>query len=163
MLLSVVAKSPASLDDILTGTTLKVYRELIKSSEPIGPRELQKTLSLSSPSVASFHLDKLERSGLASKNELGAYTVNTLYLKHYVRLQRRLIPRYLFHATLATFLLLGWVLVYVSHSFSVAYHDVASTYSSALFLVFSYGVVVTAVLAGLFWYETIGIMRKERI
>lgn len=153
-------RSSDNLDDILTGTTLKVYRTLIRSSEPIGPRELQKMLNLSSPSVASFHLDKLERSGLAAKNELGEYSINTVYLKHYVRLQRRLIPRYMFHATLATFLLLGWVLVYVSHSFS---HEVASTSSSALFLVFSYGVVVTAVLAGLFWYETIGIIRKERI
>jgi DNA-binding transcriptional ArsR family regulator len=156
-------RPPDSLDDILTGTTLKVYRALIRSGEPIGPRELQKILNLSSPSVASFHLDKLERSGLATKNDQGAYSVNTVYLKHYVRLQRRLIPRYMFHATLATFLLLGWVLVYFSHSFSVAFHDSASTESSALFLVFSYGVLVSAVLAGLFWYETIGIMRKEKI
>lgn len=156
-----MGKRPSeNLDDILTGTTLKVYRALIRSSEPVGPRELQKVLSLSSPSVASFHLDKLERSGLAMKNELGVYSVNTVYLKHYVRLQRRLIPRYMFHATLATFLLLGWGVIFFSRGFSSM---LQSTGSSALLLVFSYGLVVTAILASLFWYETIGIMRKERI
>ena len=152
-----------NLDDVLTGNTLKAYRALMKSNKPIGPRELQKQLRLSSPSVASFHLEKLERSGLALKNENGEYSINAVYLKHYVRLQRFLIPRYMFHATLATFLLIGWAIVFLTPNFGFAIHDPIPAYSAALVLVFSYGVLVTAILAGLFWYETIGIIKKERI
>jgi len=157
------SKKGDNLDDVLTGTTLKVYRSLVKSKDPIGPRELQKSLGLSSPSVASFHLDKLERSGLAVKDEKGEYSVDRLYLKHFVRLQRFLIPRYSFHATIATFLLVGWAVVFFSPNFRVALNDPTPPVGSALLLVFAYGVVATGVLSGLFWYETIRIMKNERI
>ncbi|MHB8567579.1 MAG: hypothetical protein ACYC7D_13640 [Nitrososphaerales archaeon] len=156
-------RPPDNLDDVLTGTTMKVYRFLMKAGKPIGPRELQKQLGLSSPSVAAFHLDKLERTGLAMKNDQGEYSVNVIYLKHYVRLRRYLIPRYMFHATLATFLLVGWLVVFLTPNFRAAVRDPVPAFSSALILVFAYGVIVTLILVALFWYETIGIMRKERI
>ncbi len=61
--------------DNLKGTTLEVYRFLLKSNKPVGARELQRALNLSSPSLAAYHLSKLEETGLA-KNENGEFVVS---------------------------------------------------------------------------------------
>jgi len=152
-----------NLDDVLTGTTLKVYRLLMSLNEPIGPRELQKRLKLSSPSVASFHLEKLEKASLATKTQNGEYVVNRVYLKHYVRLRRFLIPRFMFHALLGTFLLLGWGIIFLSRNFSSSLRNGPISFQSVLLLVSVYGVIATLILVGLLWYETASIMRKDKI
>jgi predicted transcriptional regulator len=53
--------------DVLKGTTLEVYRFLLKSNKPVGTRELQRALNLSSSSVATYHLSKLEDAGLLKR------------------------------------------------------------------------------------------------
>lgn len=45
--------------DKLKGTTLEVYRFLLKSNKPVGAREIQRNLKLSTPSLAVYHLSKL--------------------------------------------------------------------------------------------------------
>jgi|GEM_PF-5815700 len=69
----------------------------------------------------------------------------------------------MFHATLATFLLICWMLVFLSPNPGEALRYPTPAAGSAIALLFGYGGLVTAVLAGLFWYETIGILKKERI
>jgi DNA-binding transcriptional ArsR family regulator len=86
--------------DLLKGTTLEVYRFLLKSSKPVGIRELQRALKLSSPSVATYHLMKLEEAGLL-KRESGNYTVAKYLLENSVKISRFLVPRYLFYAVFA--------------------------------------------------------------
>ena len=44
--------------DGLRGKTLEVYRYLLKSKNPVGIREVQRSLDLSTPSLASYHLNK---------------------------------------------------------------------------------------------------------
>ncbi len=61
--------------EVLKGTTLEVYRFLLKSSKPVGTRELQRALDLSSSSVATYHLSKLEDAGLL-KREAGGFLVS---------------------------------------------------------------------------------------
>ena len=86
--------------EVLRGTTLEVYRFLLKSSKPVGIRELQRALDLSSPSVATYHLEKLEDAGLL-KREAGGYTVAKFLLENNVKISRFLIPRFLFYVVFA--------------------------------------------------------------
>ena len=62
------------LEAELRGRTLRVYFELLSTKGPVGPRELQRKLGLSSPSLAAYHLDKLVDLKLV-RRERGEYTV----------------------------------------------------------------------------------------
>jgi len=86
--------------EVLRGTTLEVYRFLLKSNKPVGTRELQRALGLSSPSVATYHLSKLEDAGLL-KREGGGFTVSKFLLENSVKVNRFLVPRYFFYAVFA--------------------------------------------------------------
>ena len=79
---------------------MEVYRFLLKSSKPVGAREVQRALNLSSPSLATYHLSKLEETGLLRK-ENGGFIVNKTILEDSVRIQRFLIPRFLFYSVFA--------------------------------------------------------------
>jgi len=85
---------------VLKGTTLEVYRFLIKTGRPVGVREVQRALNLSSPSVATYHLSKLEDACLI-KRELNNYTVNKVFLENNIRISHMLIPKYFFYSLLA--------------------------------------------------------------
>lgn len=87
-------------EDVLRGTTLEVYRFLLKSNKPIGAREVQRTLHLSTPSLATYHLSKLEETGFVRK-EKGEFIVNKVILEDCIRFRRFLIPRYLFYSVFA--------------------------------------------------------------
>ena len=147
-------------DTVLTGTTLEIYKYLITHDKALGPRELQRALNLSSPGVVSFHLEKLQRNGLITKNENdGSFFVNKVYLKHFILLRRHLIPRYFFYAALSTALVVGWI--------SAVYLGIGSTLTSAdlhaVFYVFVYGIITSSLVAGIFWYETWQVVKRETI
>lgn len=55
--------------EVLKGTTLEVYRFLLKSRKPVGTRELQRAMNFSSSSVATYHLSKLEDAGLLKREK----------------------------------------------------------------------------------------------
>jgi hypothetical protein len=78
--------------DVLRGLTLKVYKFILKSDRPIGIREVQRGLNLSSPTLALYHINKLEEAGLIKK-ELGGYIGDRIVLENLVRFRRFLIPR----------------------------------------------------------------------
>jgi DNA-binding transcriptional ArsR family regulator len=86
--------------EVLRGTTLEVYRFLLKSNKPVGTRELQRALNLSSPSVATYHLSKLEDAGIL-KRQGGGFTVSKYLLENSVKVNRFLIPRYFFYDVFA--------------------------------------------------------------
>lgn len=83
-------------DDVLTGNTAEVYRYAIKRRRPVGVREVQRALKLSSPTLAAYHLDKLEEAGLLKQTSDG-YIVEKLVLENFVRLRQLLLPKYLFY------------------------------------------------------------------
>ena len=91
-------------EGMLKGTTLEVYRFLLKSSKPVGAREVQKALGFSSPSLAAYHLSKLEDVGLL-KHEDGGYVIDKVVLEDAVKISRFLIPRFLFYAVFSVLLL----------------------------------------------------------
>ncbi|PVX23649.1 MAG: ArsR family transcriptional regulator [Candidatus Bathyarchaeum sp.] len=86
--------------DALRGNTLEIYRFLVKNNKPVGIREVQRALNLSSPSVVAYHFSKLEEAGLV-KREQGNYIVSKIILDHSVRISRFIIPRHLFYFVFA--------------------------------------------------------------
>jgi len=86
--------------DALRGTTLEIYRFSLKTNKPVGIREVQRALNLSSPSVVAYHFSKLEEAGLV-KREKGDYVVSKVILEHSIRISRFIIPRHLFYFAFA--------------------------------------------------------------
>ena len=82
--------------DILRGLTLKVYKFILKNDRPVGIREVQRALNLSSPTLALYHMNKLEEAGFIKK-ELNGYVADRVILENLVRLRRVLIPRNFFY------------------------------------------------------------------
>ncbi|HJW97720.1 MAG TPA: helix-turn-helix domain-containing protein [Candidatus Bathyarchaeia archaeon] len=82
--------------DVLRGLTLKVYRFILKNDRPVGIREVQRALNLSSPTLALYHINKLEEAGLIRK-ELDGYVADRIVLENLIRLRRVLVPRNSFY------------------------------------------------------------------
>ena len=133
--------------EVLRGTTLEVYRFLLKNSKPVGIRELQRALHLSSPSVATYHLSKLEDAGLLKK-ESGNYTVAKYLLENSVKISRFLIPRHLFYTVFAFAVLLIELTVF------------RPTFVSRDFV---FAVLANAILAVFLTYETVKTWRRGNL
>ena len=83
----------------LEGNTLSVYAYIAKSDKPVGTRDVTRGASLSSPSVAHRHLQKLENLGLIRKDEYGDYVLREkTSIKGYVWVGRTLVPRLMFYS-----------------------------------------------------------------
>jgi DNA-binding Lrp family transcriptional regulator len=82
--------------DVLRGLTLKVYRFVLKNNKPVGIREVQRALNLSSPTLALYHMNKLEEAGLIKK-EANGYVADRVILENLIRFRRILIPRNFFY------------------------------------------------------------------
>jgi DNA-binding transcriptional ArsR family regulator len=128
---------PADLDpdSELRGRTLRAYLFILKSPKAVGVRELQRSLGLSSPSVAYHHLDKLTRLGLIEKDQYGEYTIvksaNVNVLQAFTQVGRLLVPRFIFYAVFFTTLLVGYVLAFQQsvNFFAIAFGVFASTFA----------------------------------
>jgi hypothetical protein len=135
----------------LKGKTLLVYLYLLRSNRPFaGVREVQRSLGFSSPSVSSYHLNKLQELGLV-ESERGDYRlvkeVKIGVLKQFITLGGLMLPRFLFYAVLVSTMLI---------TFMIQFSPVLTRfYITALLL----GIVPTIIL----WYETIFIWREKPI
>jgi hypothetical protein len=80
-------------DDVLKGTTLRIYRFMYKEGRPMGLHEIQRALGLSSASVPQYHINKLISAGLVKEQEGGGgYFVDRLVFENMIRIRRSLIP-----------------------------------------------------------------------
>jgi len=80
--------------ETLEGKTLSVYSFAVKEGKPVGPREVMRGANLSSPSVAYWHLQKLEAQGLLEKNEFGEYIVkHKVAINGHLWIGKNLVPR----------------------------------------------------------------------
>jgi hypothetical protein len=139
------------LEAELKGKTLQVYMYLLKSEDSgVGVREVQRALSFSSPSVASYHLNKLQDLGLA-ENKYGDYylvkEVKIGVLKQFIGFGGIMLPRYLFYAVLLTSM-------FVTYLFQFPFTLTTKNISSIII-----GLVPTVI----FWYETVKIWREKPI
>ena len=83
----------------LEGTTLNVYAYVVKEGKSVGPREVMRATNLSSPSIAHWHLQKLEALGLLGKTEYGEYTVKEkVNVSGHLWVGRTLVPRLIFYS-----------------------------------------------------------------
>jgi hypothetical protein len=139
----------AHIESELKGKTLLVYMHILKAGhETVGVREVQRTLGFSSPSVAAYHLQKLQDLGLV-ENAYGDYRlikeVKVGVLRSFVSLGGVMLPRYLFYAVLVTSMLVTFLVMF---PFSPT-----REYMTTLVM----GLVPTT----LFWFETIKIWREK--
>jgi hypothetical protein len=137
------------IESELKGKTLLVYMHILKNpGDPVGVREVQRELGFSSPSVSSYHLNKLQELGLV-ENEYGDYKlvkdIKVGVLKQFITLGGIMLPRYLFYAVLMTTMLLTYL---VQTPFFPS-----QGYISTVVM----GLVPTIIL----WYETIKIWRER--
>ncbi|NHJ04095.1 MAG: hypothetical protein EAX90_04685 [Candidatus Heimdallarchaeota archaeon] len=125
----------------LKGTTLRVFW-FASSLKDVGVREVQRSLELSSPSVASYHLEKLCNLGLAIKDRRGRYKIikkiNVGELRLYFKVKNWLVPRWIFYATFVTLLFLGYM---------IFFFDGITT--ASIFVIIISGIVMI-----IFWIET---------
>jgi len=133
----------------LKGKTLLVYMYLLRSNDPdVGVREVQRSLGFSSPSVSSYHLNKLQELGLV-ESERGDYRlvrqVKIGVLRQFVTLGGIMLPRFLFYAVLVTTMLITFIYQY-PFEFTPKYVT---------------SIILGIVPAGVLWYETVRIWRDR--
>ncbi len=106
----------------LRGKTLQVYLYLLKK-EKVGVREVQKALKLKSPSLAEYHLKKLEEMGLAQE-EMGKYIlvkgIKPEIVKDIIKLGSILIPRFFMFAGFYLTISLYFLLIALSSSINLS-------------------------------------------
>ena len=139
--------SPEDVEDVLRGLTLKVYRYVLKNNKETGIREVQRALKLSSPTLAVYHLEKLEQAGLIKKGVTG-YVVDRIYLRNLVRLRRLLVPKHFFYALFFTLAVVVELSFFRPVVFSREY---------------AFAFIVTCAAAVSYIYETVKTWVKESI
>ena len=145
----------AVIESQLKGKTLQIYWYLLKDpNSSVGVREVQRSLGLSSPSVAAHHLNKLLSLGLVEKNTRSEYLLNQEIkvglLKFFSRMGRFLVPRHLFYAIWLSTMFAIYLIVYNV----ILYQPTGSVHNLAAIL---FGVVANLVL----WIETVRLWKEK--
>jgi hypothetical protein len=100
----------------LEGITLSVYLYVVRKGKPVGPRDVVKGASLSSPSVAYRHLQKLEDLGYLQKNNYGEYvTKNKAHVRGYTWIGRRMVPKMLTYTLVFLSILIVELIIFALH------------------------------------------------
>jgi len=104
-----------NIEEQLKGKTLLVYMYMVKKKEPVGVREVQRELGFSSPSVATYHIDKLVELVLVNQDEYGRYfvvqKVQVGVLQAFVNIGGLAVPRLLFFAAFFTTALIAYLIL----------------------------------------------------
>lgn len=105
------------ITELLQGKTMSVYA-LLLTHDQLGVREIQRALKFSSPSLSQHHLSKLLEAGLVTKNSHGEYSVSKNVrvgsLTLFVKVGKRLLPRFVFLATVFISMLIAYLILFVS-------------------------------------------------
>ncbi len=135
-----------SEDKEIRGNTLKIYIYLLKHG-PSELRDIQRGLSLSSASLASYHLSKLVEAGYAKQDEYGRYSAvkeaSDRILEGYSKIGPAMVPQLFFFSLLFTILM-----IFFSVGTLVGYPFLP------------YLVAVGLAMLVVFWFETIRLWRK---
>ncbi len=132
----------------LQGNTLRVYWYLINSTDaPVGPRDVQRKLGFSSPSLAVYHLDKLVELGVVEKTA-GQYRVTRIVdvgiLKQFTKIRGFIFPRQLLYASM-------WTTLFGFYLFEFR---VVNFYSV-------FALLFGALGAGILWFEALNNWRNR--
>lgn len=145
-------ESPASKEPVefeLKGKSWTVYLYLLRHRQSVTVRQTQRDLSLSSPSVALHHLERLKELNLARRTPSNEYElvgdVKLGVLRNFSRIGSVFMPRMFFYALFFTtmyFFYLGLVQTLLTREL--------------LFLL-----VLGALACVSFWYETVRMWRQR--
>ena len=140
----------AVIESQLKGKTLRIYWYLLGSpSSRVGVREIQRSLGLSSPSVASHHLEKLLSLGLVEKSMTGEYflvqEIKVGLLRFFTRLGRFLVPRYLFYSLWLSTMFVIYLALYWP---SGCIHNIAA-------------IIFGSIASFILWFETVRLWRAK--
>jgi len=132
----------------LKGNTLRVYWHLLQSSKKsAGPRDVQRKLAFSNPSLAAYHLEKLVDLGLA-ENTAGEYhltkVIDVGVLKQFIKFGSFVFPRHVLYASL-------WSTLFVFFLFQFKELNFYSLF----------GLVLGFLGTVIFWFEAIKILRAK--
>jgi len=144
-----MSSEEAIIESELKGKTLLVYMHMLKNpGDAVGVREVQRKLGFSSPSVSSYHLNKLQELELI-ENVYGDYKlvreVKVGVLRQFITFGGIMLPRYLFYAVLMTTML-------VTYLIQSPLQPTRETYTTIMM-----GLVPNVIL----WYETVKIWRDR--
>lgn len=134
----------------LTGNTLLVYWYLLKKGQDSsGVREVQRTLGFSSPSSASYQLEKLRELGLVSKDRSGNYQVSRVIkagvISAFIFFGGHAFPKYLIYASATSIMILLFITLFI--------HALSPMIVAAL--------LPGTLAAAIFWYETLKVWRHR--
>lgn len=105
---------PASSRKRLSGTSWDIYLHILMNEKPQGVREIWRALKLSSPSLAQYHINKLQSLNLIEATEDGKYQANEMErmktLRSFVLLRGKLVPRLVFYGALVMGILMIYLL-----------------------------------------------------
>ncbi len=105
----------SAIESELRGNTLRVYWYMLSQNEPVGVREVQRAIGMSSPSVASHHLSKLVSLELVEKLPDNSYEVTRVVkvgiLRNFIDFRGRFLPRYVFVAIFFTAYTLAYLVI----------------------------------------------------
>lgn len=146
----ILSSDLAVIESQLKGKTLQVYWYLLRSqSSKVGVRQIQRSLGLSSPSVAAHHLEKLLSLGVVDKSRTGEYflvqEVKVGLLRFFTRLGRFLVPRYLFYSLWLSTMFVIYLTSYVPTG---SIHNIAAIL---------FGSLASLIL----WFETVKLWREK--
>ena len=95
------------------GKTWDVYLCILTSGDPIGVRDIWRSLGFSSPSLAQYHVNKLLELRLIESTPQGKYVTNDEErleaLRSFLALRGMLIPRMVVYAALLSGVMLSYV------------------------------------------------------
>ena len=134
----------------LTGATALVYWYLLKKgNNPAGVREVMRALNFSSPSSATYHLEKLMNLGLVHKNDIGAYYivkhVEISLFKAFIIIRGHAIPKQLLYAFATSLYIAMFILLF----------------SNLMNLAVAIALLPGIVGCAIFWYETIVLWKRK--
>ena len=133
--------SKSNIDAELKGNTLRVYVYALKKRK-VGVREVQRSLNLSNPSLAQYHLNKLIELGLLRKDDSDYAIIEEVtveIMRDFLRVGTLLVPRFLFYAVFFTI-------------FTIYLAIVSTAFSNSSTIIFWF-IGPLALASGIFWYE----------
>lgn len=103
-------------DDELNATAFHTYVYLVKAGKPVGPREVMRGASLSSPSVAYRNLQKLIDLDLVLKDEYGNYVAKEkVGVKGQIWIGKTLVPRFVVFGLIFLGFVIAEIAVLIPH------------------------------------------------
>lgn len=132
----------------LKGNTLRVYWCLLNSSSQfIGPRQIQRELGFSSPSLAVYHLDKLLDLELVKKKS-GEYQLKEIVdvgvLRQFMKWKGVILPRHITYATMISTLFI----FFISQIKEINFYSL-------------FALIFGSLSTTIFWYETLRVWRNR--